>query len=373
MNTMQTRSVVTRKSSPGQHAISLERNGITEWFVTSLALPHEDPQGMSDRLESCLAECASPTKIQTDIVGEVNTAGTTLWQQKYCYDCSNCKLNHFRGASHECPVGGMFVHAMSGVPLEPVWLGGEVIGFYYEDDYARYLQINNLYPDPIGSRKTQLRQLFTRIEAALHTQGMKPTDIIRAWFYLEDILDWYDTFNELRDEWFVLHGIFNGLVPVSTGIGASNPNASAAVADILAVIPKNDNMRITPLPSPLQCPALDYGSSFSRALEMVTPDHRRILVSGTASIHPGGETAFVEDIDGQVDLTMRVIAAILQSRDMDWADVVRGIAYVKRKEDFSAFERYCRANNLPPLPVPIVRNDVCRDDLLFELEVDAIQ
>ena len=54
------------------------------------------------------------------------------------------------------------------------------------------------------------------------------------------------------------------------------------------------------LPSPLQCPALEYGSSFSRAAELRTPGWRRVVVSGTASILPGShEVAHVGDVDAQ--------------------------------------------------------------------------
>ena len=66
------------------------------------------------------------------------------------------------------------------------------------------------------------------------------------------------------------------------------------------------------VPSPLQCPALDYGSSFSRAVELVAGDHRRLFVSGTASISPEGHTLHVGDVDAQVARTMEVVEAMLE-------------------------------------------------------------
>ena len=61
------------------------------------------------------------------------------------------------------------------------------------------------------------------------------------------------------------------------------------------------------------------------------------------------------------------------SRGMDWPDVTRGAAYFRHFEDLPVFDRYCEANGLSGLPVAVVDNDVCRDDLLFEIEVDGVR
>ena len=77
------------------------------------------------------------------------------------------------------------------------------------------------------------------------------------------------------------------------------------------------------------------------------------------------------DLRRQVGLTMDVVAAILESRQMDWRNVTRMIGYFKHGEDASEFHRYCRERKLPKMPVIIAKNDICRDDLLFEIEADA--
>lgn len=98
-----------------------------------------------------------------------------------------------------------------------------------------------------------------------------------------------------------------------------------------------------------------------------------MYISGTASIDPNGITAYVGDPDAQVALTMQVVHAILESRGMDWADVTRGLAYFKNAEDAPLFEK-CHINNkLPLFPEVIAENCICRDDLLFEIEVDTIR
>jgi hypothetical protein len=58
---------------------------------------------------------------------------------------------------------------------------------------------------------------------------------------------------------------------------------------------------------------------------------------------------------------------------MDWADTVRAIAYVKNPGDAATFSGFLRERSFPQLPWIIAANDVCRDDLLFEIEVDAVK
>jgi len=161
-------------------------------------------------------------------------------------------------------------------------------------------------------------------------------------------------------------------VPASTGVGGANAARAALTADAYAIASHNRAVRITSVPSPLQGPALEYGSSFSRAVEMEMPDHRYLWVSGTASINQRGETAHVGDVGAQIDWTMRVVEAILESRRMGWDDVSRAVAYVKQGKMGTVFQKCCAERGLRDLPVVTTENDICRDDLLFEIEVDAV-
>jgi enamine deaminase RidA (YjgF/YER057c/UK114 family) len=124
--------------------------------------------------------------------------------------------------------------------------------------------------------------------------------------------------------------------------------------------------------SPLQCPAPAYGSSFSRAMEISTNGGRQLFISGTASIAPGGKTRWVGDVRKQVGLTMDVIEAILRSRRFLLEDLSRATAYFRRAADASVFAEWLAARQLSHLPVVSAECDVCRDDLLFELEAEAM-
>lgn len=274
----------------------------------------------------------------------------------------------------ETQLAGTHIWAISGPLIRPIHSGDHLIGSIFEDADSRYCRLGAILPSDISkSREEQARSIFESMESALLKANMDFSNVIRTWFYNDDLLDWYGSFNKTRDDFFREKNIFRELVPASTGIGGPNPSGSALVSGLLAVEPKTDNTNAFMVPSPLQGSALDYGSSFSRAVELTTRDQRRLYISGTASIDPDGETQHLDDMDAQVDLTMRVVGAILESRDMEWSDVVRGIAYIRENSDAPSYTQYCTAKGLSSLPVVVVNNIVCRDDLLFEIEVDAIR
>jgi len=123
--------------------------------------------------------------------------------------------------------------------------------------------------------------------------------------------------------------------------------------------------------SPLQCPAPAYGSSFSRAIEVHSVSGRRLLISGTASILPGGETAWVGDVRQQARLTFEVVEAILRERGFSFSDVTRATAYFKHRADARILSELPALPVFNSLPLVLAHCDVCRDELLFELEADA--
>ncbi len=101
------------------------------------------------------------------------------------------------------------------------------------------------------------------------------------------------------------------------------------------------------------------------------PGYRWLTISGTASIDPAGNTAHLGDTARQIDLTLEVVHAILASRGMGWSDISRSVAYFREACDACLLnERLTRAG-IPAFPAIPCRMDICRDDLLFELEADA--
>jgi len=265
------------------------------------------------------------------------------------------------------------IQAVSGAPVSRLHLDGEVVGAVFEEGDIRYCLLGNLRPPDIGApRRDQARAVLGNLERALESAGMGMTDVVRTWFFLDRILDWYGDFNFVRTAFFDERNLFAGVLPASTGVGAANPAGAALVADAVAMQSKEGRLNLARVPSPLQCPATDYCSSFSRAVEIRLPAHRLLYVSGTASIAPDGRTAHAGDLDRQIELTMKVVESILLSRGMDWPNVTRGIAYFQDAGESPRLDRYCRDRNLSLPAMAVSSADICRDDLLFEVEVDAV-
>lgn len=369
------RHQLLRGESAGRHWARLAAGGAEEVFVTLATRPGETPVDLFQRLYDWLASEPQWRVLRQDVFGVLGDDAASGRARAYRLDGSDWPVTWVeQGNGHGSPVAGLQVHGVSGVAVTPVRHRGRSVGMVYEDEWARHCVLGGLRPGDAGKGRTQQAvEIFEMMEQVLHRVDMSFAEVYRTWFYLDDILDWYDEFNAVRNEFFQSRGVFERLVPASTGIGGRNAAGTAVVADLMAVQPKSPDFKLRPVPSPLQCPALEYGSSFSRAVEMTQPGHRRLLVSGTASIEPGGATAHVGDVRAQVKTTMEVVHAILGSCDMGWADSVRAIAYLKHAADMPAFHAYCRENALPAMPVIVTKNDVCRDDLLFELEVDAIK
>lgn len=281
-------------------------------------------------------------------------------------------LLHGDACSGGTITGTQFV-AISGATLHPVMDGERKVGHWYDTADARYCLLGDIRADDLGlPREQQAYAVFEKMERLLEQAGLAFTDTVRTWIYLNELLQWYDTFNEVRTRFFRERGVFDRLVPASTGIGAGSAAGEAMVCALLAVRPKHAGVRIEAVPSPLQCPALDYRSSFSRAVEIRQPGSRFLTISGTASIEPGGKTAHVGDTRQQIALSMEVVHEILKSRGMAWHDAVRAIAYFKDAREAPLLEEYCSSRGLPPLPVVVSHADVCRHDLLFEIELDAV-
>jgi enamine deaminase RidA (YjgF/YER057c/UK114 family) len=351
---------------------TLARPGLTELFVTATS-QNGNPYGIfADALETI--EENGATVVSQHVFAPIGAdgAGTSAlgaaagrcdWPVTWI-DSGHRKGSHLAGTQF---------YAVIGADVELIEDGGRVVAGVFEDSDARYCHIGDMRADDISeTRPDQTKRTFDLMEKVLGRAGMDFSNVIRTWIYLDDLLDWYGPFNEVRTNFFAERGVFDRLVPASTGISGANPYGAAMMASALGVAPRNEQFTVAAVDSPLQCPAPAYGSSFSRGVEFGTPDCRRLSVSGTASIAPGGETVHLDDIGAQIALTFDVVEAILESRGMNWANTAKAMAYLKEAGYITALDAYCSANGLEKIPFVITENHVCRHDLLFEMELDAV-
>jgi enamine deaminase RidA (YjgF/YER057c/UK114 family) len=254
--------------------------------------------------------------------------------------------------------------------------GRRVVG-----DDASYLALSDvarLVPATMRSRPAdEAREALLLAEEMLRAQDWSFADVRRTWFYLDDILSWYDDFNQARNHVFETFGLFNGspktMIPASTGIRGRNARGHRCTFDLLAARPADGGgLSVERLRNPLQNEAPEYGSSFSRGLSVATDRCRYFLVSGTASIDEQGNTVHAGDFDRQAKRTIENIESLLASGGAVFNDICQASAFIKYPEDVERLRRIFKLHGLEDLPLVCTIEDICREDLLVELDATAV-
>ena len=138
--------------------------------------------------------------------------------------------------------------------------------------------------------------------------------------------------------------------------------------DLIAVLESADSTQYLQAVGKQQC-ALEYGSAFSRAARSITPAGETVFVSGTASIDASGATTNIADAAGQINTTIENVRAVLRDMRCSDEDVVQVIAYCKTTEVEKTFNSF---KDSLPWPWVTVICDICRPELLFEIEATAM-
>ena len=306
------------------------------------------------------------------VFGKTTASGAAAEAIRKIFGRTEWPLTWVEGAACDGgPVAGIQVHAFTG-DVERIESGGRMVGSVFTDGGARQCFVGGLTAaEKTLSRPEQTRRTLEELQSILAQAGFDLADTVRTWFFLENILSWYDEFNQARTKIYSGVKFRSGSLPASTGVGAKNPAGTALALAAWAFRPLNGTARALEVASPLQCPAPAYASSFSRAMEIPANGGRRLFVSGTASIAPGGKTMWLGNARKQIDLTMDVVEAILRSRGYTLTDLTRATAYFRHAADAGVFAEWLATNGLTDMPVVSAQCDVCRDDLLFELEAEA--
>jgi enamine deaminase RidA (YjgF/YER057c/UK114 family) len=218
------------------------------------------------------------------------------------------------------------------------------------------------------------------IEAAvalLAREGYSFQDVARTWFYLRDILDWYGPFNAVRNAAFQRLGLMgrngNRTIPASTGIEGRNARGGWCTLDLIAARGRpGRRFEMQRLHNRKQNEATEYGSAFARGMALTLGDCRYYFVSGTASIDDHGRTVHVGDFAAQTEHTLAAVSSLLANAGATLPDVRQATAFLKNPCDQRSFERLAERAGLSGVPMVTTVADVCRDELLFELDATAV-
>lgn len=124
--------------------------------------------------------------------------------------------------------------------------------------------------------------------------------------------------------------------------------------------------------------AYERPSSFSRGLRLDFGAISVLLISGTASIGPNGETLYAGNFRAQARRAFENIAGLLAAEGATWKDVVRTTCYLRDIDrDYADFNEertaFYKEQGLDPLPASTgIQAKLCRPDLLVEMEAIAI-
>ena len=241
---------------------------------------------------------------------------------------------------------------------------------------------------------------FSFLGTKLKQNNFRLDQVLRTWIYQGHLVlpegetQRYKELNRARTDFFgstqflkdYLPENYKGTVyPASTGIGADDFDV---VISAVALDTKRKDVIVVPLENPNQTSAFDYGTvyspqspKFSRAMAVAVDDTCLIFVSGTASI-TDSESRHIEDPAKQTEQTLDNIAALIDGENLD-RHGISGIAcgldnlvcvrvYVKRPSEVALIQKVCKQRLPPEIPILYTIADVCRPELLVEIEGVAV-
>ena len=227
------------------------------------------------------------------------------------------------------------------------------------------------------SAAAQASRMFERASILLESAGLSYRNVVCTRIFLRRLLEWYDEFNGVRTPCYEKLGLMNGEpsapVPASTGIQGKISDDCECFMDVLAVSRRRgDASPFTRLFNPLQNEATEYGSSFARGVAVDAPDVRYVVISGTAAIDENGKSVHPDDPVGQTRRTIANFETILKAGGASPADLYHAVWYCKHPSHAKIIREEMRARGWPESPFPIVCADVCRHDLLVEIDGSAV-
>lgn len=283
-------------------------------------------------------------------------------------------------------MAGVELHAVRPERPDRAWTvfhDGAACGRGWERSGAKFFVLQSVRGRTGGGadRESQARDMFQRADAILRTQGAGYLDVVQTWIYLSRILEWYDRFNLARNAQYREFGLVaerpEGVerlpLPSSTGIQGENALGAASVMDLLALSAgEGGGPEIVYMSNVRQSEAFDYGSAFSRGSAIREPDVTHVQVSGTAAIDEQGRSLFPGDLRGQIVRTLDTVQALIAQAGATLHDVCEATVFLKRAEDAPAYREVIADRGLDDLPAVCVVGDVCRDELLFEMDGAAV-
>lgn len=301
----------------------------------------------------------------------------------------------------QAPVDGsglvLEVHYLSS---DPDWniQAGQINSCYYlkvQGDEGTALFLGTTHLACLGGFiQNQAELIFEDIKLVMDKENLQLHQIIRQWNYIEHITGVedgrqnYQQFNDARSQFYAPGDWSNGF-PAATGIGTS---AGGVIVDCNFLY-DSEKVRVFPLDNPLQIAAHAYSRQvllegipyitpttpkFERAKAIVSDQDSFVYISGTAAIR-GEHSLRGMDIHVQTQVTMENIEYLISEKN--FCDAHGTVGY--RQPELQSLRVYLKnaadqaaaADKLYEMlgtyDAVFLQADVCRDELLIEIEAFA--
>jgi hypothetical protein len=287
------------------------------------------------------------------------------------------------------------LYAVGGSGVEIVWRS---FGVELKLEYRKmaWCYTGDIIPDALSlGTYNRTIEAFTALGSNLRCRDLQTENLVRTWLFQgnltseENGVQRYMELNRGRSDFFAKHKFlpnhlpanYKGIVyPASTGIGT---NGFDLVVSAVALSSEREDIVVVPIENPDQTPAFDYTSEyspkspkFSRAMAIAYDDMCRIYISGTASITES-VSRFPDDPVSQTNQTLDNITRLISGENLQKSGI-KGFAptlddgrsyrvYIKKQEHYHTIRKTCEAR-LPNVPVTYTIADICRPELLVEIE-----
>ena len=287
-------------------------------------------------------------------------------------------------------------------PLDEIEINHKILGniYYSVVDYPDFKEVYGgglTVGEKNKGTSNQAKGAFELMKQVLEKEHMTFSDVVRQWNFIEDILGTtsdrdglkqnYQLFNDIRSIYYRAVNFDNGY-PSATGIGM---NAGGVIIEFISVSSSGE-LRIVPIVNPNQVDAHRYtqdvlighpamglpaltSPKFERAKLLSYKDSGLIFISGTAAV-VGQATVAENDVRAQTIATINNISRLISKENLRNHGIVLSSepgpfsylrAYVKYEKDIPEVKKICR-KYFGDIPSQYVVSDICRENLLVELE-----
>lgn len=267
-----------------------------------------------------------------------------------------------------------------------------------ESDGLRWIHLGGVRGPAGDDAYGESLAAFEQLREQLARVGARFDQVVRTWIYVNRITEGpegrrrYQEMNRARTDFY--RDIRFGarlrapwspevIYPASTGIGSS---ASGITLSALALASTRPDVFILPLENPQQTPAYAYHArysllspKFSRAMAVVQGHFVTTLVSGTASVLRAG-TCHAGDVARQTHQAIENIEHLLAPENFTrhglpgtgarLEDIAKLRVYVRNLDEYEICREICE-ERFPRVPAIYLQADLCRPDLLVEIEAVA--